>query len=220
MQKLIDMDTFTKKVNIIEKEVETPIIAPEVDLDDKYHEDERLIADSDVTSRSEGTVLTIDSNGNCTANKELRNSYATDKTHIIFKDFYKMEFKASRSMYWLVIEQDTDADSVVVVGFGKGYTTRTVQITKGTISQTPIKEADGSKNKTFHKGHRIRIYRETNGNIVIYEKGNSGIWYKWLEISSPNVLKEKVLGFCAGIAANEFSDSFATDDMKLFEELI
>lgn len=219
LQKMIDMDTFTKKVNVVEKEIEIPIVTPEITPEAKTHEDERLIADSDVTKRSQGTVLTIDANGNCTANKELRNSYTTDKTHIIFKDFYKMEFKVSRSMYWLVIEQDTDADSVVVVGFGKSYTTRIVQITKGTISQTPIKEADGSKNKTFHKGHRIRIYRETNGNIVIYEKGNSGIWYKWLEISSPNVLKEKVLGFCAGIAANEFSDSFATDDMKLFEDM-
>lgn len=219
LQKMIDMDTFTKKVNVIEKEIEIPIVVPEVDPDGKTHEDERLITDSDVTRRSQGTVLTIDANGNCTANKALRDSYNTDKTHIIFKDFYKMEFKVSRSMYWLVIEQDTDADSVVVVGFGKSYTTRIVQITKGTISQTPIKEADGSKNKTFHKGHRIRIYRETNGNIVIYEKGNSGIWYKWLEISSPNVLKEKVLGFCAGIAGNEFSDNFATDDMKLFEDM-
>lgn len=182
---------------------------------------DRMLTQADLkTSRTTNTI-TIDGDGNCTLDANISSSmFNTSQSQVIFGDVSKIDFEVKRSLYWLVLERDYDANKFVIVGVGKNLTGRVVDLTVG--GNPAIKEIipTTNNNKDFAVGDRLRIYRNTDGSVTVYHKAfDSNLYEKWLSIPAVNTLKERTLGFVCGLSVDEYRSPFDGDLNVLFNSM-
>ena len=221
LQKMIDMNTFAKKVNIIEPEVTAltsgssyPVVSSGV----------RIITQDDIATRS-ALVFTIDENGNCSADQELQGKFvlnSTDQPCVSIGDIFKMEWEVKRGLYWMIIEGDIE-NNFLLLGLGGNTTGQLAKVTNApTLEGNGLQvleqaSAHSDKHYTFAVGDKVRVYRNTDGSLSIYRTNNAnGVFQKWFDYANKNVFEKKVLGFACGIGGAEFQGNFTTNKNILF----
>ena len=217
LQKMIDMNTFAKKVNIIEPEVEIPTNSG----GSTYAvatEGTRLVTQNDITKRS-SLVFTIDENGNCTADQELQGKFQVNSDEqpcVYFDEIYKMEWEVKRGLYWTLIEGDITGN-FLLLGIGGNMTGQLAKIENRALSIIENANTHGDWHYTFVAGDKVRVYRNADNSLSFYRTHQAnGIFQPWFEYSNRNIYEKKALGFACGIAGNEFNGNFSTNKNILF----
>lgn len=217
LQKLIDMNTFPKKVNVIETAVGTGSGS-----ESSYAtatEGTRIAKQTDITTKS-SLVFTIDETGKCTADQELQGKFQVNSEEqpcVSFGDIFKMEWEVKRGMYWMLVGGDINGN-YLLMGLGGGNTRQLAKIHNGSLS---IVENGNSlypsDQYSFVVGDKVRVYRNADGGLSVYRTNSgNGVFQKWFDSPYKDIYPEKILGFACGIAGNEFNGSFSTDKAVLF----
>lgn len=227
MQKLIDMNTFTKKVDVVEKEIEIST-SPSYQI---ATESTRLIKNTDIVT--ERTLdFTINDSGNCTTDMadfsgsffKDENKATTDNTRqpgLSFGNVYKLDWEVKRGAYWLIIEGDLNGN-YLVLGLGQSSTGQLTKVHNNALDTNTFGRitAPVYPNYSFHDGDRIRVYRNADNSISIYKTHEAnGIFHHWFNCPVKNAYEEKTFGFVCGIAGNEFNGIFTGDTNVLFHDM-
>ena len=179
---------------------------------------DRLLVQADLKTSHTTNTITVDGNGNCTLDANISNTlFGTSQSQVIFGDVSKIDFEVKRSLYWMVLERDYDANKFVMVGLGRTNTGKVVEFTVG--ANSPFREITptSNNNKEFAVGDRIRAYRNTDGSVTIYHKAYGSTSYvKWFSVPAHNILKERALGFVCGIGVDEHRGNFTGELTALF----
>lgn len=214
LQKMIDMNTFAKKVNVVEPECNAT--GGDVDYPVSTNAP-KLAVQADVATKS-NVVFTINSNGNCTADQDLQGKFVVGSNEVCvnFGDISEMEWTVTRQMYWLIIEGDVNSN-YLLLGIGGNMTGQLAKIENGALSI--IENANQHSNwfYYFSVGDKVRVYRNFDGSLSLYRTKNAnGVMQKWFEYESKNIYEQKTLGFACGIAGAEFNIPFNTEKVTLF----
>ena len=216
LQKMIDMNTFAKKVNVVDPECTStggggssyPIAT----------EGTRTAVQTDITTKS-SVVFTIDENGNCTADQELQGKFTLNSDEqpcVYFGEIFKMEWEVKRGLYWLIIEGDI-ANNSLLLGIGGTNTGQLAKIENGGLTVVENANQHSAWHYTFVVGDKVRVYRNADGSLSIYRtNGANGVFQKWFEYANKNIFEKKALGFACGISSAEFNGNFSTDKNILF----
>lgn len=214
LQKMIDLNTFAKKVNVIDPEcnasggdVEYPVNA----------DTPKLAVQGDITTKST-VVFTVDANGKCTADQDLQGKFVVGSSEVCvnFGDISEMEWTVTRQMYWLIIEGDISGN-YLLLGIGGNMTGQLAKIQNGSLSI--IENANQHSNwfYYFKVGDKIRIYRNFDGSLSLYRTNSAnGIFQSWFEYENKNIFEQKTLGFACGISGAEFNSPFNSEKRILF----
>ena len=224
LQKMIDMNTFAKKVNIVEPEVEVTTMGG----GSSYAvatEGTRVAANTDIVK--ERTLdFTIDGSGNCTTDMsdfsgtffKDANKSGQDKTRqpsLSFGNIFKMEWEVKRGVYWMVIEGDINGN-YLLLGLGQNSTGLMTRVHDNNLDQNTVPNVTAQQ-YTFRAGDKVRVYRNSDNSLSVYRTNNNdGVFQKWFDCAAPNTYEEKMLGFAGGIASNEFNGDFSGDRNVLF----
>lgn len=220
LQKMIDMNTFFKKISVIEPMPESTNNEAEVSYP-VATEATRILVQNDIETKSSVT-FTIDETGKCTANKELQGTFVVETDEqpcVCFGDIFKIEWEVKRNMYWLLIEGDIN-ENFLLLGLGGGNTRQLAKIENKNL--TVIEQANKYPDHqySFVVGDRIRIYRNSDKTLSIYRTNNAnGILQKWFDMPNKNIYKSKILGFACGISGAEFQGNFTTEKMVVFDKM-
>ena len=216
LQKMIDMNTFAKKVNVVEPECTStggggssyPVAT----------EGTRTAVQDDITTKS-SVVFTINENGDCTADQELQGKFQVNSEQqpcVYFDNIFKMEWEVRRGLYWVIIEGDI-ANNFLLLGIGGNTTGQLARIENGGLSVVENANQHTAWHYTYVVGDKVRVYRNADGSLSFYRTNNAnGVMQKWFEYANKNIYEKKSLGFACGIAGNEFNGNFATDKNILF----
>lgn len=231
LQKMIDMNTFAKKVNVVEPEVEIPENSGGGSSYPIATEGTRLIKNDDIVV--ERTLdFTIDESGNCTTDMaDFKGSFfkdesktTTDTTRqpgLSFGNVYKLDWKVKRGVYWLIVEGDLNGN-YLVVGIGHSSSGQITKVHNNALDPNTYGRITPSvyPNYQFRDGDRVRVYRNADGSVSIYKtvEGN-GVFHHWFDCPAKNAYEGKPLGFVCGIAGNEFSGAFTGDTNVLFHDM-
>lgn len=217
LQKMIDMNTFGKKVNV----VEPPCTGGTGGGSSSYAvatEGTRTVVQNDFTKRS-SLVFTIDESGNCTADQELQSKFQVNSDEqpcLYFDDIYKMEWEVKRGMYWVIIEGDITSN-FLLLGIGGNMTGQLAKIENRALSIAENASAHSNWHYTFVTGDKVRIYRNSDDTLSFYRTNQAnGIFQPWFEYANKNIYEKKALGFACGIAGNEFNGNFSSNKNILF----
>ena len=218
LQKMIDMNTFSKKVNVVEPVPETSSKGAGATYT-VATEGTRIVKQDDFTKKS-SLEFTIDERGNCSADQELQGKFQVNSQEqpcVSFGDIFKMEWEVKRGMYWMIIEGDI-TENFLLLGLSGGNTRQLAKIENGSLS---IVENGASLypdvQYTFVVGDKVRVYRNADGSLSVYRTdGANGIFQKWFDCPNKNIYEKKVLGFACGIAGTEFNGNFAAEKQVLF----
>lgn len=215
LQKMIDMNTFAKKVNVVEPEVDIPEGSSSYPI---ATEGTRTAAQSDITTRS-SLVFTIDENGNCTADQELQGKFTVNSDEqpcVYFDETFKMEWEVKRGLYWVIIEGDI-ANNFLLLGIGGNTTGQLAKIENRGLSVVENANQHTAWHYTFVAGDKVRVYRNADGTLSFYRtNAANGVFQKWFEYENKGIYEKKAFGFACGIAGNEFNGNFSTDKNVLF----
>lgn len=214
LQKMIDMNTFSKKVNVVEPEasVQTDGSAYAVAA-----EGTRVAVQSDISKTSEIT-FTVDENGNCTASESLSGKFQTGTRQpcVSFGDIFKMEWEVKRGQYWLVTEGNIE-NGFVLLGIGGNMTGQLAKIQNGSLTVVENANQHSGKHYTYVAGDKVKVYRNKDGSVSVYRtNGGNGIFRLWFEHPNKNIFEEKSFGFACGIGGKEFGDNFTGSQEILF----
>ena len=217
LQKMIDMNTFAKKVNIVEPEIEIPVI------DNNNEGGEKVLEQSDITTRS-SIVFTISDDGDCTADQDLQGKFQVNSEEqpcVYFGEIHQMEWDVTRGMYWVIIEGDITGN-FLLLGLGGNMTGQLAKIENGALSVVENANQHSAWHYSFAAGDKVRIVRNADGSLTTYRtNGGNGIFQKWFDYSNRNIYEKKAFGFACGIAGNEFTTSpFNTEKRILFNNMI
>jgi putative transposase len=217
LQKMIDMNTFAKRVNVVEPECKTSESSGGSSSYPVATEGTRTLVQSDITKTS--TInFTVDGSGNCTASETLSGKFktGTNQPCVSFGDIFKMEWEAKRGQYWMVIEGDI-TDGFLVLGIGGNMTCQLAKIQGGRLEIVDNANGYGSRHYTIRTGDKIRVYRNSDKTISIYRTNNAdGIFQKWFDYENKNVFEKKSFGFALGIGGNEFNGDFSGSQELVF----
>lgn len=217
LQKMVDLNTFAKKVNVVEpiQEVETPSVGLNYPI---ATEGTRIATQVDITTKS-SVVFTINENGDCIADQEMQGKFqlnSTEQPCVYFDDTFKIEWEVKRGLYWVIIEGDI-SDNYLILGLGGSTTGQLAKIENGGLIIVENASAHADKYYTFVSGDKVRIYRNADGSLSIYRTNSAnGIMQKWFEYPNKNIYNKKAFGFACGIAGNEFNGNFEADKNILF----
>ena len=215
LQKMIDMNTFAKKVNVIEPESEVSV---DVEIST---EGSRVATQNDIATKS-SIVFTIDTNGNCAADRDLQGTFklnSTEQPCVYFGEIYKMEWEVKRGLYWLIIEGDI-ANNFLLLGIGGTTTGQLAKIENGGLTVLENANQHGDKHYTFAQGDKVRVYRNSDGSLTFYRtNGGNGVFQKWFEYTNRNIYEKKAFGFACGIGSAEFAGNFTGDKSAVFKEM-
>lgn len=215
LQKMIDMNTFSKKVNVVEPEVEIPEGGSTYPV---AAEGTRTATQNDITTRS-SLVFTIDENGNCAADQELQGKFqlnSDEQPCVYFGEIFKMEWEVKRGLYWLIIEGDI-TNNFLLLGLGGNTTGQLAKIENRGIAVVENANQHSAWHYTFVAGDKVRVYRNADGTLSIYRTHNAnGVFQKWFEYGNKDIFEKKALGFACGIGGAEFQGNFTTDKNILF----
>lgn len=219
LQKMIDMNTFGKKVNVVEPEVEIP----ESEGGASYPvvtEGTRVATQSDITTKS-SLMLVIDENGTCISTESLKGKFQNNSVEqpcVYFGDIYKMEWTVARNMYWMIVEGDIAGD-FALLGLGGGNTRQFATITNNSLTVIENgKSLYPNDQYDFVVGDKIRVYRNADNSLSVYRTNNAnGVFQKWFDHADKGKFEVKGLGFGVGIAGAEFNSPFNLDEQTVFE---
>lgn len=215
LQKMIDMNTFAKKVNVVEPECTStgggsfyPVAT----------EGTRKAVQADITTKS-SVVFTINEDGDCVADQELQGKFQVNSAEqpcVYFDNIFKMEWEVRRGLYWVIIEGDI-ANNFLLLGIGGNTTGQLAKIENSGLTVVENANQHSAWHYTFVVGDKVRVYRNADGSLSFYRtNGANGVMQKWFEYANKNIYEKKALGFACGIAGNEFNGNFATDKNILF----
>ena len=213
LQKMIDMNTFAKKVNVVEPEC-TATGGSDYAV---ATEGTKTLAQSDMTKTSTIT-FTVDASGNCTADQSLSGKFqtGTNQPCVSFGDIFKMEWEVKRGQYWLVTEGNIE-NGFVLLGIGGNMTGQLAKVQNGGLTVVENANQHTSKHYTYVAGDKVRVYRNQDGSLSIYRtNGGNGVFQPWFEHPNKNIFDEKSLGFACGIGGKEFGDNFSGSTEILF----
>ena len=216
------MNTFAKKVNVVEPEVAIsggggssyPVVSSGT----------RTVTQDDITKKS-SLVFTIDGSGNCTADQELQGKFqlnSAEQPCVSLGDVFKMEWEVKRGLYWMIIEGDI-ANNFLLLGLGGTTTGQLAKVTNAPTLEgnglTIVEQASAHSawHYTFVTGDKVRVYRNADGSLSLYRtNGANGIFQKWFDYDNKNIFETKALGFACGIGGAEFQGNFTTEKNILF----
>ena len=227
LQKMIDMNTFAKKVNVVEPEVETPTNSGGGSSYPLATEGTRLAVNADIVA--ERTLdFTIDAAGKCTTNIDdfnltfFKNNGATDNTRqnaLSFGNVFKLDWEAKRGFYWVIIEGDINSN-YLLLGVGNGNAGKLSKIHNNAIDANSVAGVSGVSQYTLQTGDRLRLYRNADNSVSVYRtNGANTPFQKWFDCPNKNVYPEKMFGFACGIAGAEFNAPFAEERNVLFNDM-
>ena len=226
LQKLIDMETFGKKVNVVE-----PPCTGGSSGGSSYavaSEGTRTLTQADITKKSNINFV-IDGTGKCHAPDvdTLKGTFSLNSENqpcVSIGDSFKMEWTVKRSMYWLIFEGNITGN-YLVLALGGGTTGKCAKLTNApNLEGNGLSEVNGSNSAysyTFQPGDKVRVYRNADNSLSIYRTNQAnGIFQPWFEFASKDIYEDKLLGFACGIAGDEFKNSFENNDKNvLFDEM-
>lgn len=228
LQKMIDMNTFAKKVNIVE--LESEVITPsETNTYPMATEATRVATNTDIAA--ERTLdFTIDENGKCTTdmddfsgsffkNADKNGNDTTRQPSISFGNVFKLDWEVKRGFYWVVIEGDINSN-YLLLGVGKGNAGKLSKIHNNAIDANSIPGVSNVTQYTFQAGDRIKIYRNSDNSLSIYRtNGLNTPFQKWFDCPNKDIYEEKMLGFACGISSAEFDAPFNNERNVLFNDM-
>lgn len=213
LQKMIDMDTFAKKVNVVEPEC----TATGGSSYAVATEGTRTAVQNDITKTSTLT-FTVDGSGNCTADQELSGKFqtGTNQPCVSFGDIFKMEWEVKRGQYWMVVEGNIET-GFVLLGIGGNMTGQLAKVQNGALTVVEQANSHSAWHYTYVAGDKVKVYRNADGSLSIYRTNSgNGQFQLWFEYPNKNIFEEKSLGFACGIGGKEFGDNFQSDKQILF----
>lgn len=215
LQKLIDMDTFGKRVNVVEPECKAsgsasyPVVT----------EGTRTFVQADIENKVSDITFTVNENGDCQSSENLKGKFASKRPSIHFGEIFKMEFEVKRAMYWMVVEED-DTNKYSVLGLSGNYTRQFATITNGTLQITDQASSYPNDQYNFVAGDRVRVYRNADNSISLYRTNNNdGVFRHWFDAPDKATCSKKTFGFALGIAGNEFSSPFNSEERQVFADM-
>ena len=215
LQKMIDMNTFSKKVNVVEPECK----APESTGGSSYAvatEGTRKFVQGDIIDKVSDITFTINENGDCQASENLKGKFNSKKTSIHFGNVFKLEFEVKRAMYWLIVEQDSTT-KYSVLGLSGNYTRQFATITNGSLNITDQASNYSGDQYNFVAGDKVRVYRNADNSISLYRTNNAdGVFRHWFDAPDKGTCEGKGFGFALGIAGNEFNSPFNSEEVNVF----
>ena len=215
LQKMIDMNTFAKKVNVVavedggEVEIITDVSAPKV------------VELTDFATKGNVTFAITNEDGTCVANQDLQGKFAigSNEVCVSFGDIAEMEWTVTRQMYWMIIEGDINGN-YLLLGIGGNTTGQLAKIENGALTIIENANTHVPWHYYFRVNDKVRVYRNHDGSLSIYRtKDANGKFQLWFEHESRNVYTKKLLGFACGIASSEFNSPFNTEKVTLFSQM-
>lgn len=218
LQKMIDMNTFSRKVNVVEPDVEVSASIYNSGYTN-VSEGTRLVKQEDITTKS-SVEFVIDDTGKCTANSDLQGLFNVDTPEqpiVYFGDVFKLEWTVKRSLYWMVIEGDINGN-YLLLGIGGNTSGQLAKIENNTLSVLENANTHSDKHYTLNIGDKIRVYRNADKTLSFYRtNGANNIFQKWFDYENKDIYENKGIGFACGIAAAEFNGNFNSEKNILFE---
>ena len=220
LQKMIDMNTFSKRVNVVEPEC-TATVSGGGSSYPVATEGTRLAKQDDITTKS-STTFAIDESGNCSAtNKtDLQGEFKNNQTEqpcVYFGEIFKMEWEVKRNMYWMIIEGDVTGD-FALLGLGGGNTRQFAKIVNNGLNVVEYARDYPNVQYNFVPGDKVKVYRNNDGGISVYRTDNAnGVFQHWFDSPNKGAFEKKAFGFGVGIAGVEFQGSFAGEKNVLFK---
>lgn len=218
LQKMIDMNTFAKKVNVVEPECtgsEGGGSSYSVNTDVP-----RIIYQDDITTKGNLT-FTVNADNTCSADQDIQSKFVvgTNEVCVSFGDIAEMEWTVTRQMYWLMIEGDINGN-YLLLGIGGNMTGQLAKIENGALSVIENANTHSNWHYYFKVGDKIRVYRNFDGSLSLYRTDYAnGKFQLWFEHANRNIYEQKTLGFACGIAASEFNSPFNTEKKILFSDM-
>lgn len=215
VQKMIDNGTFGKRFTLVDNSKDDEVYINSLP-------EQKLVTATDavIQKTSDSFTITV-ADGECDISQDLTaQTYAQQKPLVYFGEVYKMEWKVTKGIYWLVIEGD-DISDCVVLGLGSENTHQIARL-KTSGLQVIVKGATKYPNDryNFQLNDRVRVYRNKDNTVSVYrtDAGN-GVFQKWFDCEVPNYCSAKGFGFTFGIGVNEINSPFDTNKTKIFSEL-
>ena len=222
LQKMIDMNTFSKKIAVVnntKEEEKEPV--EDVVVNVTFENTNTVLTDADVkksTASTDFTFTIVD--GNCTVSHDIvKNMFNTHKPYLDFGDITKLEWTAKRGAYWVVIEGESVANCVVI-GLGDRWSHHVAKFVNGTLSVIEQGENVYPNDRyDLKENDKLKVYREHDGKVVVYRTDNgNGIYQKWFEVAPQNLFKQS-LGLTCGISDAESFAPFDTDLKSYFSNM-
>ena len=212
LQKMIDMNTFAKKVDIVDVDN-----GGEVDIVTDVSAPRAVNSDVDITTKGNLT-FSVNADDTCTADQDIQGKFAvgTNEVCVSFGNIAEMEWTVTRQMYWMIIEGDITGN-YLLLGLGGNTTGQLAKIENGSL--TIVEQANTHSNwfYYFKVGDKVRVYRNFDGSLSIYRTNYAdGKFQLWFEHTNRNIYEQKLLGFACGIASSEFNSPFNTEKRILF----
>lgn len=227
LQKMIDMNTFSKRVDVVEPECKASESSGGGSSYPVATEGTRTLVQSDITKRSSIT-FTVDESGKCSASQDLQGTFKLNNSEqpcVSMGDVFKLEWTVKRGLYWVIIEGDI-ADNYLVLGIGGSNTGQLAKVTNAPNLEgnglTVVENANAHSNwhYTFVTGDKVRVYRNADKSLSFYRtNGANGILQKWFDYENKNIYEKKTLGFACGIAGTEFQGNFEGEKAVVFESM-
>ena len=216
LQKMIDMNTFAKKVDVVDVDNGGGYvdIVTEADVP-------RGLDDNDVTIKGNVSFCT-NADGTYTADQDIQGKFVvgTNEVCVSFGDIAEMEWTVTRRMYWLIIEGDIN-NNYLLLGIGGNTTGQLAKIENGALTVISNANNYSSWHYYFKVGDKVRVYRNSNGSLSLYRTDSAnGVFQKWFEYPNKNIYEKKLLGFACGISSSEFSSPFNTEKRILFSDML
>lgn len=226
LQKMIDMNTFSKRVNVVEPEPKISVSGDGTSYA-VATEGTRTLVQTDITKKSSIT-FTVDESGKCSASQALQGAFKLNNSEqpcVNMGDVFKLEWTVKRGLYWLIIEGDLSGN-YLLLGLGSGNTGQLAKVTNSPNLEgnglTVLEQGSAHSNwhYTFVAGDKVRVYRNADKSLSLYRtNGANGIFQPWFEYENKNVFDKKLLGFAVGIAGSEFQGNFTGEKEVVFESM-
>ena len=215
LQKMIDMNTFAKKVDIVDVDN-----GGEVDIVTDTSAPRAVNSDVDITTKGNLT-FSVNADDTCTADQDIQGKFAVGSNEVCvsFGDIAEMEWTVTRQMYWMIIEGDITGN-YLLLGLGGNTTGQLAKIENGAL--TIVEQANTHSNWYYYYkvGDKVRVYRNFDGSLSLYRTNNAdGKFQLWFEHTNRNIYEKKLLGFACGIASSEFNSPFNTEKRILFSNM-
>lgn len=215
LQKMIDMNTFAKKVNVVTVDNGGGDVDIVTDASAT-----RIIYQEDIVTKGNVT-FTVNADNTCSADQDLQGKFAIGSNEVCvnFGDIAEMEWTVTRQMYWLIINGDINGN-YLLLGIGGNTTGQLAKIENGALSIIEQANTHVPWHYYFVVGDKVRVYRNFDGSLSVYRTNNAnGKFQLWFEHESRNVYTQKTLGFACGIASSEFNSPFNTEKKILFSDM-
>ena len=218
LQKMIDMNTFAKKVDIVD--TNTSNNSGSVNIITDASAPRAVNSDVDITTKGNLT-FSVNADDTCSADQDIQGKFAlgTNEVCVSFGDIAEMEWTVTRQMYWMIINGDITGN-YLLLGLGGNTTGQLAKIENGALTIVENANTHTAWHYSFKVGDKIRVYRNFDGSLSLYRTNNAnGKFQLWFEHTNRNIYEKKLLGFACGIAASEFNSPFNTEKRILFSNM-